>query len=301
MNRSIIKTIATVILIAAVILVWRNKRVFTGEHDYYAYYQDIQGLQQSSPVMINGVRVGKIRDIDLNGGGMVKITVSLKKKFELKEGTQAFLASSGITGEKIIELRTGPGPGILPDEAVLPTAYDSSVMSATVRITPMLELSKRMLRATDSTLQIFTGLFRTGILTSTTKRIITVEENSRGFAKAATDLNESTTGLCRKLKGADSSVKEIAANNASRTKKIADAEQQSAKLARTSISENFKKIHGSFASLKKTIAQTEGNSLINDPATYNNMALQADTFNQGMSQLYKAPPGISVFGKKKKK
>lgn len=300
-KKSIFQSVAMVVIVAILMLVWQNKRVFTGEHDYYAYYNNIQGLQQSSPVMINGVRVGKIRDIDLNGVGRVKVTVSLKKQIELTEGTTAFLASSGVTGEKIIELRPGPGPGILPDEAVLAARYDSSVMSATVRITPMLELSKRILKNTDSTLQSFTDLFRTGILTSTTHRIISVDENSRGFAKAAVSLNSATTGLCRSLKSADSSAKHMASGNADRTKSIADAQKQSDKLANTSISENFKKLQQSFSSLKANLAKASNNSLINDPSSYQNMALSADTFHQSIDQMYKDPPGFTLFPKKKKK
>jgi phospholipid/cholesterol/gamma-HCH transport system substrate-binding protein len=300
-KKSIIQSVAMVLIVAALMLIWQNKRVFTGEHDYYAYYHNIQGLQQSSPVMINGVRVGKIRDLDLNGSGRVKVTVSLKKQIELTEGTMAFLAASGITGEKIIELRLGAGPGILPDEAVLPSRYDSSVMSATVRVTPIVELSKRILRTTDSTLQSFTDLFRSGILTSTTHRIISVDKDSRGFAAAAVSLNQSTTGLCRSMKSTDSSVKNIAAGNADRTRSIANAQKQSAELAKTSIPDNFKKLQQSFSSLKTTLTKAGENSLINDPSAYQGLALSADTFHQDMSQMYKDPQGFTLFPKKKKK
>ncbi|RYD59100.1 MAG: MCE family protein [Sphingobacteriales bacterium] len=300
-KRAVIQSVVTVLLIVAVIVAWRNKRYFTGEHDYYTYYHDIQGLQQSSSVMINGVRVGKIRDIDLNGGGRVKVTISLKKKIELTEGTAAYLATFGITGEKIIELRPGVGPNILPDEAVLPSGYDSSVMSATVRVTPMLELTKSILNASDSTLQSFTGLFRSGILTSTTTRIISVEKNSKGFASAMASMNESTNGICRKLRGADSSTRSMAMGNAERTKSIADAKKQSADLAKTNVAENFKKLKTSFATLKTSLSKVNENKLINDSSAYYGMARGVDTFRQGIDQMYKNPKGFSMFGKKEKK
>jgi phospholipid/cholesterol/gamma-HCH transport system substrate-binding protein len=299
-KKSVIQSVVIVVVAAATLFLWRNKRRLTGEHDYFAYYHNIQGLQQSSPVMINGVRVGKIRDIDLNGGGRVKVTVSLKKQFELTEGTLALLASNGITGEKIIELRPGPGPRILPDESVLPGRYDSSVMSATVRITPVVELSKRILKTTDSTLQTFTDLFRSGILTSTTRRIISVDRNSRGFAQMSVSLNNATTGLCRSLRGADSTSKNIAAGNADRTKSIADAQKQSTELAKTSIPDNFKKLQSSFASLKTSISKAGENNLINDPSSYQSMSLSADTFHRDMQELHKNPPGFTLFPKKKK-
>ena len=61
----------------------KGANVFSGENEYYGYYDQVQGLASSSPVQIKGVSVGRVSKIELNGGGKVKVTLSIKKDVKL--------------------------------------------------------------------------------------------------------------------------------------------------------------------------------------------------------------------------
>lgn len=80
----------------------------------------ISGLEVGAPVRLAGFQVGEVIAIELIPGqrrAQVKIKVS--DKYRLPEGSRARIDTSGIMGEKYIELSFGPGPGnYLPNDII---------------------------------------------------------------------------------------------------------------------------------------------------------------------------------------
>ena len=115
--KSIIGVLVVIILVVGGYYLMRNMRE---GNKYVAYFGNVQGLQHSSPVLVKGVRVGKIGDIDLSGE-RVKVIITMTEDMAIPKGTIAFLASGGLTGDKQIRLDMGPGPETLPDGSQLNT------------------------------------------------------------------------------------------------------------------------------------------------------------------------------------
>lgn len=299
-KQSVIRIILTILVIAGIYL-WGFSGVFTKEYDYYAYYENIQGLQTSSPVMLNGVRVGKIKDIDLNGGGRVKVTLTLSKDIKLPDSTTAYLAPGGITGDKMIRLEVGNNKNILPHESVLRALLDTSLMDVSVQITPMLETAKMLMKSSDSTLREFSTLMGSGNITTATYKLITVEEKSRGFARFSTGLNNQTDHLCRTVRELDQKVKNVEAGNGERSKSIADINNKTGKLASASVAEDMQSIRKSINTLSATFGKLKENKAIADKQAYQSTTQQLDTLNRSLQGLHDDPPGMSIFGGKKKK
>ena len=172
----------------------KDSKLLTDEHEYVAYFDDIQGLQASSPVMIKGVRVGKIADINLNGGARVQVIIAMKQ-LQLRAGSIAKLAAGGVTGEKIIDIEQGPGPAMLAEHATLPTALDSSVLPMSARVTPVLETTKILLRTTDSTLHSISIMLSIPLVRKMTYGIVNLEQRTQGLARASASLAKRTNSI----------------------------------------------------------------------------------------------------------
>jgi phospholipid/cholesterol/gamma-HCH transport system substrate-binding protein len=73
---------------------------------YYALYENIDGLTESNPVVINGLSVGRVSYIDIlqERGNLVAVEVSIDSKLKLSEGTIARLVNTDFLGSKAIEL-----------------------------------------------------------------------------------------------------------------------------------------------------------------------------------------------------
>jgi len=73
---------------------------------YYAFYQNIDGLSPSNPVIINGLTVGRVGDIHILQDEKDQILVELNVDSEIKiwEGSTAKLINLDFLGSKAIEL-----------------------------------------------------------------------------------------------------------------------------------------------------------------------------------------------------
>ena len=80
--------------------------LFKNTNNYYALYDNIDGLTISNPVIINGLSVGRVSNIKIlqNNGNLVIVEVSIESDLVLRSGTIARLVNTDFLGSKAIEL-----------------------------------------------------------------------------------------------------------------------------------------------------------------------------------------------------
>lgn len=104
------------ILVCLVILAGFTLAVgnFTGIEKTYqlkAMFNWVSGLEKHAPVRLRGVEVGEVKDVQILYRGdetKVLLTLLLKEKFKVREGTKSYVSMLGLMGEKYIELTDGP-------------------------------------------------------------------------------------------------------------------------------------------------------------------------------------------------
>ena len=77
-----------------------------------AYVDSAAGLDKNSPVRIAGVEVGKVESIGLEGL-KARVTMRIPDKIKIPEGSKIYVKSSGLLGEKFVEIVPGQGPQYL--------------------------------------------------------------------------------------------------------------------------------------------------------------------------------------------
>jgi phospholipid/cholesterol/gamma-HCH transport system substrate-binding protein len=94
------------------ILLWglnflKGVNVFSTTKHYYALYDEIQGLGTSSPIMINGFKVGRVMELkfhpEMDGRIVVKFSVD-EEEFLIPNRTIAKITSMDLLGSKSIDL-----------------------------------------------------------------------------------------------------------------------------------------------------------------------------------------------------
>ena len=78
----------------------KGSNLLSRENTYYAFYEDVAGLQVSSRVWIRGVEVGNVSQIELSGD-IVKVSISVKRKYAdlITENSTAVIGESGLTAD----------------------------------------------------------------------------------------------------------------------------------------------------------------------------------------------------------
>ena len=284
-----IQTLLTVILIGGGVVYFVQKRK-TKQTIYYTYFYEIKGLQSSSPVQINGVRVGKISDIELTGDKL-KVIIAINKDIVLTDGTTASLANGGTLGEKIIMLKAGPGSRPLEEYATIASTYDTSVLPMSARITPMIVSAKALLNSADVGLRGMTYIINGGLTRQSAEMLISIDAQTKKLRGTAENIHAKGGEIAKSVHNAAASTQDMAKNMADTRHSITEFEKTSDKLAKTPITDNMKKLGNSISALGNTFKKLGSSDsgmgkAIGNKDAYNNAAKSLDTANKGMKRLY---------------
>ena len=88
----------------------------------YAVFSEIAGLDKKAPVMLNGLEVGKVEDIQplYNVDKTeIKLTLWLNEGVRVRENPEIAIKTLGLMGEKYIQISSYGGGGFLASETVI--------------------------------------------------------------------------------------------------------------------------------------------------------------------------------------
>lgn len=124
------------VIVAVLILIFgidylKGINLFRPAHYYIAYYENVDELTVSSPVLINGFKVGQVREVnfDYKTPGKIEVVMALDKNIRLPEGTVANLGQTLLNGARI-ELQMGKGPALIPSGGEVPTEAKPGLMES---------------------------------------------------------------------------------------------------------------------------------------------------------------------------
>lgn len=105
--------------------------IFKASNYYYATYQNVNGLTVSAPVMLNGFKVGQVRemDYDYDHPGNVVVEISVDKDLRIPEGSKA-LVETDILGTSSLVLELSTSANVLPIGSHLEGAVKPGMMDA---------------------------------------------------------------------------------------------------------------------------------------------------------------------------
>jgi len=102
-------TLAGLALLAAVIIMLSGLKI-GGEQGYtlYAGFKQVVGVEPQSLVRLSGVPVGKVTSIENDGQG-VTVAMKINDDVQIPKGSQVGIGSSGVMGDKFINITPGDG------------------------------------------------------------------------------------------------------------------------------------------------------------------------------------------------
>lgn len=128
--------VGAVALVTLIVFIWlfnflKGKDYFKRTANYYAVYDNVGGLAESSPVEINGFKVGVVQSIRLLDptSGKLLVVYSVSKDFKLPVNSVAeILPVSVIAGMKV-QFLFGEGPGYYSDGDTIPGKLSESLLT----------------------------------------------------------------------------------------------------------------------------------------------------------------------------
>ncbi len=283
--------------------------LFSGENKFYAYYDNVQGLQVSSSVQVKGVNEGRVSDIELQKDGKVKVTIAVTKKVDIPVGTTAELASSDLLGTKVIILNLGMGTQLMEDGATLPASIESGIIdNLSVEISPLVTDLREVLSSLDTVLVGVGGVLNEETANSLTNTISSLDVTMKNFSELAEKLNEESDELTSMISNANSITENLARNNESITNIIRNAEKTTNELSAAPIEQTVKDLKAASEQLNQILTKINAKQgtlgmMVNDKQLYDNLAETLNALNLLIQDVNEHPSryiNVTVFGKKNK-
>jgi phospholipid/cholesterol/gamma-HCH transport system substrate-binding protein len=127
--------VGAIALLTIIVFIWlfnflKGKDFIRSTANYYTVYEKIGGLAESSPVEINGYKVGVVQSIDFIDAesGKLLVTFSVSKDFKLPKYTIAEIVPMSLLGGMKVQFVYGSGPGTYSDGDTIPGRLAESLM-----------------------------------------------------------------------------------------------------------------------------------------------------------------------------
>jgi phospholipid/cholesterol/gamma-HCH transport system substrate-binding protein len=121
-------------LLTLVVFIWlfnflKGKDLLRTTANYYSVYDMIGGLEESSPVEVNGHKVGIVQSIEFldPSSGKLLVTFSVRKDFSIPKNTFAKVVPVSVLGGMKVQLVYGNGPGYYMHGDTLPGRCDAAL------------------------------------------------------------------------------------------------------------------------------------------------------------------------------
>lgn len=164
--------VGTFVLIPALILAvagfWmsRTEHLFEPKFRLLASLSKSYGLEPGAPVVVSGIRVGRVKQVDLNERGTVDLTLQLSTRYQdmVKGNSELHITKSGVVvGQTQVEIGAGTvGSPVLHDGATIRAVEPRDIGDLLNEVEPVLMAVKQTLLRVETITQDLQGGLKAG-------------------------------------------------------------------------------------------------------------------------------------------
>jgi len=303
--------VLAVVAIAALILGFnwlKGSSLFQHSKKVYAIFDNVEGLDLSNPVLINGLQIGSVfakneSDQDLSRG--IVVTITLTKDVHIPKNSVATINSSLLSSASIVITKGSDAEFIGDGDTIATKKRPNLISQVQESINPIIGQLGGTLQSLDSLIQAVGSMFDPRLKNNFSAIIANLAASS---AQLQIMLNAQTGALAQSLKNVNTFTANLAQNNDHITHTLENVEKTTAKLSTAKIPETVESLQGAVNELQGTIAKMNSTNgslglLLNDKKLYQNLEGTSRSLNILLDDLRVHPKryvNISVFGRKDK-
>lgn len=288
----------------------KGKSLFTTDNVFYAKYDNVEGLTASSPVSINGLKVGKVDQIipisKTNGDIHFVVKLLVDDDFQFSTQSTVEIFEPGIMSAKEMKINLVFGPTMAKDGDTLKGSFKMSMLNnISSQVGPVKDQVQEVLRRVDS-------------LTTNANKIFD-DQNRAEIRALLMNLNRTVSAL----EGTSGSVNTLIANSDPRVQRVLDNANEAMISANVAVDKygnlaesiDTKKLNSTINNLDLTVSKLNDvivgiengqgslGKLAKDEQLYNNLQETSKNLNELVLDLKANPKrylNFSVFGKNSK-
>lgn len=299
------------VAIAALILGFnwlKGSSLFQHSKKIYAIFDNVEGLDLSNQVLINGLQIGNVSaineaDKDLSKG--IVVTITLKKDVNIPKNSVGVI-NSGLLNAATIVIAKGSESQYLENGDTLFTKKKSNLLSQVQEsVNPVILKLGGTLQSLDSLIQTVGSMFDPRLKNNFSAIIANLAAST---AQLQLMLNQQTGALAQSLKNVNTFTANLAKNNDHITHTLENVEKTTSNLSTAKIPETVESLQGTVNELRSTLSKMNSTNgslglLLNDKKLYQNLEGTSRSLNILLDDVRVHPKryvNISVFGRKDK-
>ncbi|MDO6430089.1 MlaD family protein [Flavitalea sp. BT771] len=286
----------------------KGSSLFQHSKKIYAIFDNVEGMEVSNQVLINGLSIGSVAaineaDKDLARG--IIVTISLKKDVHIPKNSVGVI-NSGLISSASIVISKGDAPEFLADGDTLLTKQKSNLLSQVqASVNPVILKLGGTLQSLDSLIQAVGAMFDPRLKNNFSAIAANLAAST---AQIQILLNAQTGALAQSLRNVNTFTANLAKNNDHITHTLENVEKTTSNLATAKIPETVESLQSTVNELKGVIGKMNSNNgslglLLNDKKLYQNLESTSRSLNILLDDVRVHPKryvNISVFGRKDK-
>ena len=174
---------------AVICFIWgynflKGKNIFTQKRDYYAFYENVHGLEVGQPVTINGFKIGQVTGItfDYSYNGPLLVAFHISKPVDFTKDTKVRIYDMDIMGAKGLQVDLGTSKEMaIPGDTLTGDIQISLTEQVTKQFVPIKAGTEKLVTILDSTLRSITTL--------TNKASLLIDANHSSLTNAVENID----------------------------------------------------------------------------------------------------------------
>ena len=276
--------------------------ILSNTDTYYARYQQSNGIEVSSPVLVRGIKVGAVTSVSIGSvEEPVTVTMKVRSKYAIPSNSVATIASESLLGGKAIVMQIGDSAEILNDGDTIKGAVDNGIAEQ------IEDVKGKLTGALDQltiTLEGLNKVLSDDNIASVSSTLGNINRASRNADLAISDLRVKLDGITSDLSVLTAELNRTApqlGRTIDNLSYISDTLGVSLPELMSSINNTVREVNGTVA------AMTDPNGtigkLLTDSGIYDNLDKSSASLNALLVDLKENPKRyvhISVFGRSDK-
>lgn len=290
----------------------KGKDLFQSGDMDHAVYTDVSGINDATPVLFHGFKVGQVIGSDMLADGSGRIAVSFiihEKRLQLTKDTKAELFSVDLFSRGV-RITLGTGAPAASGDTLASGAELSLTESVGAQIDPLKRKAETMLASVDSVLTAVQAMLNPGarrdIDASFTNLRATLENINSTTRQLDQLIAKESHRISSILDNADKVGANLAANNQHISNVLANMDSASAAFANGRLERMMADLEGTSTEIKGLMTALKNGQgtmgkLMSDDSLYNNLNAATRQMDLLMEDLRLNPHRyLSIFGRKDK-
>jgi len=252
----------------------KGRDILSSSIHYYALYDEINGLEESSPVTLNGYKIGTVSRIGFvpEKTGELIVRLSIEAQVNLPLNTIAEIYNSDLLGTKAIRLVTGDGESFVKKGDTLLGQIEIALQDQIGdQLYPLKEKAENLMVSIDSVLSVIQNTFNSSFSNDLGESVRHINNTLGALDTMVAKKDGSLAGTMANI---ESITRNLAKNNEELTRTLENLASVSDSIAQSNIRSSINNLDQTLANLNSILTKinegtgTAGKIINNDSLYY---------------------------------